>query len=284
MLNPNRMPLRYQGQFPPPRNNFASARAPATVANNTVDANEASVTNVDQNVTAAAAEQDEDQAMMQMWQSMPDTYFDPLQESASDYPRRRRRRQRKSSVFDPPATSVMLSATRPVNAENARASATVATLTAQAKPRSLGSTCVAIVPIRGMPCEALVDTGSRISLVEAGYLKGLLLKSGAKLEETKTHKSDIPVITCANRSTLSAAAAMTAELAYGGHYASVELQVATEKLAFPLILGTNCLSELGFQLKPISTQVKNFFHLPAAKTRATTALRFPLLTCVLQIV
>lgn len=350
-FNPNRVSLRYQGQFPPPRNNFAGARTAGPAANSNATEASASSGGIEQAVSEPAPATNEPE-MTSIWEAMPESYVDPLAQDDTFYPRRMRRRRSPRERDEPPVTTNVLiveHASEPVSnlhttgailpikqdqnklskvtralpedtmfefmhcAEYVKdvwlflpnrqiqkfrpvtkflnslycefsislpryytpengfrcdgwftdeetdvddekgAAATVSAIDTVSPPASLGCTCTTIVLVRGMPCEALIDSGSRISLIEAGYLKGLLLESGAKLDDMTLRKSRITSISCANRSQLHSPAAMTIEVAYGGHCVLAELQVTTEKLAFPIILGTNCLTDLGFQLVNVYT-------------------------------
>ena len=125
---------------------------------------------------------------------------------------------------------------------------TLTTLDSVASSCAVGPNCTAIVRIRSVPCEALLDSGSRVSILEGSYLKGILQKSGGKPETLSVHASAVTSVVCGNRSTFDPAAATNLSVTYGSCSASVEFLISKTPMAFPLILGTNCLSDLGFEL------------------------------------
>ncbi|KAH7717705.1 hypothetical protein AAVH_14849, partial [Aphelenchoides avenae] len=86
-FNPNRMSLRYQGQFPPAKNNFATPRVPpSTAAVEPINLNEATF-KPDESCAGGPD-------LTDVWQQMDDSYFDPFEVPAKESRRGRRRRQR----------------------------------------------------------------------------------------------------------------------------------------------------------------------------------------------
>lgn len=177
-FNPNRMPQRYTGPFPPAKNNFAAPRASTATA--AVEPAKVEETTVKSGEAPAAGPK-----MMNVWQQMDDSYFDPYETHAGNSRRRRPCRRQRSGVqfceetmqngseFSATANTVTVLSLLEDEGKSGKSipSPTVAVLRPDAKPTALGLTCMTVVRIRGMPCEALLDSGSRICLIEAGFLK-----------------------------------------------------------------------------------------------------------------
>lgn len=131
---------------------------------------------------------------------------------------------------------------------NATASTLVSSAVAQQqKIPAIGPSADAIVRVEGMPCRSLYDTGASITVVEAGCLKGLLLEKGVVLEKWPLEPPSASV-SVANKLPLKLVSSTVLRISRGDIVADVCVQLTTEALSFPLIIGTNALEDLGIKL------------------------------------
>jgi len=111
-----------------------------------------------------------------------------------------------------------------------------------------GPTTCEYLRVLGAEVECLLDPGANVSLIGTRCLKFILEKNGIEPRHAELHDPVNASGTAANGSELTFAAAITLPIERNGEPIYVELQIPHDKPSFPIIIGTNALSSLGYQL------------------------------------
>jgi hypothetical protein len=123
----------------------------------------------------------------------------------------------------------------------------------KAVARSSGPTVVEYLRVFGLDVESQIDSGANVSLIGKRCLRAILAKNGIEPRDAGIH--DTPYSTCeaVNGTTLTFIGAITFPVEKCGQVTYVEFQISREKPAFPIVVGTNALTSLGYQLIDVST-------------------------------
>lgn len=145
----------------------------------------------------------------------------------------------KYSSFAPSTgqTHNTLSATLPISTLSTRV----------AGPCAIGPVPKKDIRVEGMPAVSLWDSGAPVSIMEAGYLRGLLEAKGVN---PRTWPIDPPstAITVANGHSLNCGGSTILQVSIGGESKPVRVQLTGDDLSYPVIIGTNAFADLGIEL------------------------------------
>jgi hypothetical protein len=114
--------------------------------------------------------------------------------------------------------------------------------------QSSGPTACEFLRVLGVEVESQLDSGANISLISKRCLKTLLVRNGIADHEAEIHPSPHTRCEAVNGTRVNIIGAITLPIEKEGRNVYVEFQIPDEKPTYHIVLGTNALPSLGYQL------------------------------------
>jgi hypothetical protein len=111
-----------------------------------------------------------------------------------------------------------------------------------------GNVAITYVKIHEVEVQSLVDPGADISTISARCLGSIAKTNEFDLAEMNIHPTLFQNCRTANDRDLPLMGAVTLPVKRNGRTVHVEFQIPENQTIYPIILGTNCLSRLGYKL------------------------------------